>query len=247
LTVNKVQARGYEEPATGSPEARIRKNGRAATLLACALFPLPNILLPGLRWLGDNIAGLGTWLMTLGPPGLFLISLLDSAFIPLPSGPDLVMIALSAITPSLMPVYALAATLGSAIGSVLLYLAARRAGARALRGISLEKRERVENLLGRYDMLAVMLPAVLPPPFPFKVFVLSAGVFKLRTYRFIVAILIGRAARFLIEGWLAIEFGKDAHQLVLRQGPRIVVAAGAVVLVTLAVKFYRLRRARSGA
>jgi membrane protein YqaA with SNARE-associated domain len=202
-----------------------------------------SILFPGLKTLGDNLASLGAWLMTFGAFGLFLISLLDSAFVPLPSGPDLVMIALSAITPSLMPLYAIAATIGSAIGSTFLYMVARRAGARALRGVSLERRARVENLLGRYDMLAVMVPAILPPPFPFKVFVLSAGAFKLKTYRFVVAILVGRAVRFLIEGWLAIRFGKDAHQLILRQGPRVVAMVVALALGTFAIRLYRVRRA----
>src|SRR5215831_8972690 len=199
------------------------------------------LLLVGLRGFRDRMYGLAQWLLTLGPLGVFSISLLDSAFVPLPGGPDAAVIALSAMRPELMPLYALGATLGSAIGSVSLYLIARRGGVRALRGVRPETRDRVEGLLGRYDMLAIVVPGILPPPFPFKVFILSAGVFKLKLPRFLVAILIGRAARFLIEGILAIEFGDEALVLLRQQGFKVLVATAAVLLMWLAFKYYRVR------
>jgi membrane protein YqaA with SNARE-associated domain len=193
------------------------------------------------RWLAD----LGEWLMAFGAFGLFAISFLDSAMVPLPSGPDVIMIALSALDPAWMPVYALAATVGSTIGCTLLYLAARRGGERVLRRVNPARREKIENLLGRYDMLAVMVPAVMPPPFPFKPFVLSAGVFKLKTSRFVAAIFIGRAARFLIEGWLAIRFGKDAERMIRQHGIKALIALGAILVISLAFKFYRKRSRRA--
>jgi membrane protein YqaA with SNARE-associated domain len=179
--------------------------------------------------------------MTLGPLGAFSISLLDSALVPLPGGPDAAVIALSAIRPDWMPIYALAATLGSAIGSASLYLLARRGGVRALRGVRPETRDKVEGLLGRYDMLAIMVPSVLPPPFPFKVFILSAGVFKLKLPRFLVAILIGRAARFLIEGLLATWFGDEALALLRQQGVKVLIGVAAAALMCVGFKYYRLR------
>jgi len=185
--------------------------------------------------------GLAQWLLTLGPLGVFSISLLDSAFVPLPGGPDAAVIALSAVRPQWMPLYALAATLGSAIGSTGLYLAARRGGVRALRGFKPATRERVEGLLGRYDMLAIMVPGVLPPPFPFKVFILSAGVFRLRLPRFLIAIFVGRAARFLLEGFLAVEFGDQALTLFRQQGIKAIAAVGCLFLILLGVKYYRMR------
>jgi membrane protein YqaA with SNARE-associated domain len=192
-----------------------------------------------------SLAELGAWLMTFGAVGLFGIALLDSALIPLPSGPDLIMITLSTVNPARMPLYALAATAGSTIGCTILYLIARRAGESALRRVNPQKRERIQNLLGRYDMLAVMTTAVLPPPFPFKPFVLGAGVFKLKTVRFVFAILIGRAIRFLIEGWLAIEFGDDAFRIVKDHGGKVLIGVCAVLLVVLAVALYRQRLRRS--
>ena len=187
------------------------------------------------------------WLRAFGPLGLFGISLIDSAGIPLPGGPDFVMIWLSANNPALMPVYALAATGGSAIGCTLLYLLARRAGVAALKRVTPSKRDRIENLLGRYDLIAVMVPAVLPPPFPFKPFVLCAGVFRLKTWRFITAVFIGRAVRFLVEGWLAIEFGEDANRIIRQHGWKVLLAVAVIVSLGVALRLVRVRSRRSSA
>jgi membrane protein YqaA with SNARE-associated domain len=205
------------------------------------------LFLLGIKEMQGRMVGLAQWLLTLGALGVFSISLLDSALVPLPGGPDAAVIALSAVRPEWMPIYVLAATLGSAIGSTLLYMVARRGGVRALRGVRPETREKVEGLLGRYDLLAIMIPAVLPPPFPFKVFILSAGVFKFKVPRFVVATLIGRAARFLIEGLLAIEFGEEAGALLKRQGPKVLIAVVVILLIGAGIKFYRLRTKASPA
>lgn len=199
------------------------------------------IVLLGIK---SSLQALFEWLKAFGPFGLFGISLIDS-FVPLPGGPDFVMILLSANTPALMPLYALAATAGSAIGCTLLYMAARRAGVAALKRVSIEKRNRIENLLGRYDLIAVMVPAILPPPFPFKPFVLCAGVFKLKTWRFITAIFIGRALRFLIEGWLAIKFGEGGAKLIIQQhGWKVLIAVVAIAGVMMGLGFLRARGRR---
>ena len=92
-------------------------------------------------------------LIAYGWLGLFCISLVDSIGVPLPGGPDAAMILLTANANAMMPVYALAATVGSTIGCTLLYLAARRAGSAALKRVAPERRDRIENLLGRYDWL----------------------------------------------------------------------------------------------
>lgn len=180
--------------------------------------------------------GLLEWLKALGAVGLFGISLIDSAGVPLPGGPDAVMIWLSANSPGLMPIYALAATAGSAIGCTGLYLLARSAGVAALKRVAPQRRARIENLLGRYDLIAIMIPAVLPPPFPFKPFVLCAGVFKLKTWRFITAIFIGRAIRFLVEGWLAVSFGEDAGRIIKQHGWKLLVAVGVIAVVAILIR-----------
>ncbi|HXU09955.1 MAG TPA: VTT domain-containing protein [Blastocatellia bacterium] len=189
------------------------------------------------------LVGLLEWLKALGAAGLFGISLIDSVGVPLPGGPDAVMIWLSANSPGLMPFYALAATAGSAIGCTGLYVVARSAGVAALKRVAAQKRARIENLLGRYDLIAIMIPAVLPPPFPFKPFVLCAGVFKLKTWRFITAIFIGRAIRFLVEGWLAIRFGEDAGRIIKQHGWKLLVATAVIVVIAVLVKRTLSRRA----
>ncbi len=192
--------------------------------------------------LKSRLADLGASLLAYGAFGLFAITLLDSAFIPIPGGPDAAMIFLSAANPGRMIFYALVATVGSTIGCTILYLIARRAGIVALGRVNPVRRDRIENLLGRYDMLAVMLPAVLPPPFPFKPFVLSAGVFKLKLPRFVLAIFIGRAVRFLIEGWLAIRFGNEALPLIKQHGLKVLLGVGVLLLVFFAFNYFKRKR-----
>ena len=202
----------------------------------------PAFILLGIK---SGLQSLLEWLRAFGAFGLFGISLVDSVGIPLPGGPDAVMILLSANAPALMPLYALAATGGSAVGCTLLYLVARRACVAALKRVTAKKRDRIENLLGRYDLIAVMVPAVLPPPFPFKPFVLCAGVFRLKTWRFITAIFIGRSVRFLIEGWLAIRFGEDAGRIIREHGWKVLVAVAALAAAGLTLSFFRARSRRS--
>jgi membrane protein YqaA with SNARE-associated domain len=200
-----------------------------------------------LAGVGKALEKLLEWLIAYGWLGLFGISLVDSVGVPLPGGPDAAMILLSAKSHSMMPLYAIAATVGSTIGCTVLYLAARRAGSAALKRVTAHRRERIENLLGRYDMVAIMVPAVLPPPFPFKPFVLSAGVFKLKIARFVVAIFIGRAVRFLIEGWLAIRFGEEAGGIIRRNGLTVLALVGIIGFAALALKLYRARRSQPAA
>jgi membrane protein DedA with SNARE-associated domain len=74
---------------------------------------------------------------------------------------------------------------------------------------------------------------------------LGAGVFRLKVSRFVTAIFIGRAARFLIEGWLAIRFGKDATEIIQRHGLKVLIAVAVIFILSLAFKFYRLRSRRA--
>ncbi|MDQ3258459.1 MAG: VTT domain-containing protein, partial [Acidobacteriota bacterium] len=150
-----------------------------------------------LRKITNGLNHVSEYLVAFGPFGIFAIALLDSALIPLPGGPDAVMLLLSAARPAWMPLYAMVATLGSVVGCVILYYISRRAGRRALERFSAEKQARVKQLVDRYDVLSVLVASVLPPPFPFKLFVITAGVFRLSVWRFAAAVAVGRAFRFL--------------------------------------------------
>ncbi len=171
-----------------------------------------------------------TWLVSFGAFGLFAIALLDSAFVPLPGGADAVMILLSTANPSRMLFYAVAATLGSTIGCVILYYISQKAGSRALSRFSDEKQVRVRSLIERYDLLSVLVASVLPPPFPFKLFVVSAGVFRFNVLRFAIAIAVGRFFRFTVEGLFAVRYGAQAGAVLARYYPYIGLGVAAVLI-----------------
>ena len=176
---------------------------------------------------------LSEYLITFGAFGLFAVALLDSTFVPLPSSADALMILLSTTYPSWMLLYAFMATAGSAIGCWILYLISRRAGARALNKFSETKQRRVKHWIERYDAMAVLVATLLPPPFPFKLFVITAGVFRFSLLRFMIAIIAGRAFRFLLEGYFAVRYGAQAKEILARYYPWI--GLGLVVAIVLFV------------
>lgn len=188
-----------------------------------------------MKWLLHKISdGLGVvsgYLIAYGAFGLFSIALLDSLFLPLPSGTDAVMLLLSIARPQWMVFYAAAATLGSVIGCVMLYYISQRAGSRALSRFSTEKQQRVKELIDRYDVLAVLVACILPPPFPFKLVVISAGVFRFNVWRFSLAIAAGRLFRFLLEGYLAIRYGEQAKEVLAQYYPIIGLCLAALALL----------------
>jgi len=145
------------------------------------------------------------------------------------------MLLLSTTSPRWMPLYAFMATAGSAIGCWILYVISRRAGSRALSKFSEAKQKRVKDLIERYDMLSVLVATLLPPPFPFKLFVITAGVFRFSLLRFMIAVTVGRAFRFLLEGYFAVRYGAEAKVLLARYYPWIglAFAVGVVLFVIL--------------
>ena len=173
---------------------------------------------------------LSNYFIALGPFGLFAVALLDSAFVPLPSSADALMLLLSTAHPRLMPLYGFLATAGSTIGCVVLYYISRRAGRRALDKFSEAKQKRVKELIERYDVLAVLVASVLPPPFPFKLFVITAGVFRFGVLRFTLAIASGRAFRFFLEGYFAIRYGAQAKQILAQYYPWIGLGLAVAIL-----------------
>ena len=202
-----------------------------------------------MKWLIDKIAhglsAISQYLVAYGPFGLFGIALLDSALVPLPGGPDAVLMLLSASQPRWWPLYATAATLGSVAGCVILYYLSARAGRRALNRFSERKQQRVKDLIDRYDVLSVLVASVLPPPFPFKLFVVSAGVFRLNILRFAAAICVGRAFRYLLEGYLAANYGDHAKDLLAHYYPTIAIGLAALILIVFIAR--KLLRRRSDA
>jgi membrane protein YqaA with SNARE-associated domain len=189
-----------------------------------------------LHQITKGLTRLSEYLITFGAFGLFVVALLDSTFVPMPSSVDALMLVLSTAHPRWMFLYALMATAGSATGCWILYQVSRRAGSRALKRFSQAKQKRVKELIDRYDMLAVLVATLLPPPFPFKLFVVSAGVFRFSIVRFMIAIIVGRAFRFLLEGYFAIRFGDQAKVILARYYPWVGLGLALAILLFVAMR-----------
>ncbi len=167
--------------------------------------------------------------LALGGPGLFLVAFLDSSFLSLPEINDLLLILMVTEHKSRMLYYAAAATLGSVSGCLVLYYVGRRGDAWITRHISASRVERALAKFQRYGVMAIIVPSLLPPPAPFKIFVLLAGVAGIGVGRFVIAVTIGRGIRYFGEGLLALWYGDQAIQFIRVHGR----AAGLVVVAVL--------------
>lgn len=195
-----------------------------------------------LRKITNGLTAVTTYLGAAGALGLFAIAFIDSALIPLPGVTDAVFMMLAAENPERLPLYMLAGIAGSTGGCVLLYYISRKAGSRALDKFSPAKRNRVEKWLERYDVMSVLVAAILPPPFPFKLFVIMSGVFRLNVVHFAIAVAIGRTFRFGLEAWLAIRYGDQAKAILELYYPYIGLGVAAIIIVFFVVKNLLRRR-----
>ena len=186
--------------------------------------------------------------LAFGAPGLFVVAFLDSSFLSLPEINDLLLIWMVTQHKSRMVLYAGAATLGSIAGCLVLYYIGRKGGDELVRRRF--NTGRVDWALGtvqRHGVLAVLIPSLLPPPAPFKIFVLLAGVAHISAARFSIAIGIGRGLRYFGEGLLAVWYGDQAVEYLdnnLRTVSFVVVGL-LVVGVTLYLLWGGARRAKS--
>ncbi len=193
-------------------------------------------------------------LPVLGAPGMFVVAFCDSSFLSLPEINDLLVVTSSAAHPTRMALYVVMTTLGSVAGCFVLYFLGRRGGEAFLeRRFGREQVGRSRALFRRWDVLALAIPAVLPPPMPFKIFVLSAGVFGLPARRFALTVAIARGLRYSFWGVLGVFYG-DAGLAMLkgvdawstRNAPvllSLLVAAGVAALAV----YLRYRRRRRDA
>ncbi|HEY8535945.1 MAG TPA: VTT domain-containing protein [Vicinamibacterales bacterium] len=180
----------------------------------------------------------------IGGPGLFIIAFLDSSFVSLPQANDLLVVTMVIQRPELMPYYAFMATAGSVAGCLALYVIARRGGDALLRRrLKGGRVERATETIRRHGVLALIVPALLPPPSPFKLFVLLAAASGMRVIPFALSIAAARGARYLAIGLLSVWYGRQAVAYLEAHGRTValwvvgLIAAG--VVIWLAV---RLRR-----
>jgi membrane protein YqaA with SNARE-associated domain len=192
---------------------------------------------------------------TIGAPGLFIVAFLDSSFLSFPEINDILVVTSSSAHPGRAWVYALMATLGSLAGCLVLWELGRRGGEAVLvRRFGLPRVERVRAAFRRWDVLAIAIPAVLPPPMPFKIFVLSAGVFGFPLKRMAVTLVVARGLRYAVWALMGALYGDEALEWLERfdrffaaNWAYFVVTAATIVLAVLIVMRAKAMRARPGA
>ena len=147
-------------------------------------------------------------LKPLGAWGVLVVAALDGAFIGLPV--DAVVAGYIYQDPGRFLLYALMASTGSTLGSIVIYVIGYKGGEELLRKrIPAERFERIHAAFDKHPFWSLMFPAMLPPPTPFKLFVLAAAVSEMGFVRFLLAIFSGRMVRFLLLALLTIKFGPD--------------------------------------
>ena len=178
---------------------------------------------------------------TLGAPGLFLVSFLDSSVLTFPIINDLLLIELSMQHPARMPLYAMMASLGSALGCVLLYFIARKGGEAYFHRKAGERGKVIRHWVERNGFGGVLLAALLPPPTPFKIFVFAAGVFEVPLASFASAISLARLVRYFGVGYLAVKYGDNALPLLAQHKVKVVILLTVFVAASYGLSLWILR------
>jgi len=185
--------------------------------------------------------------IALGGPGLLIIGFLDSSFLSFPEVNDLLLVGMVMEHPHRLVYYAAMATLGSLLGCLALYYVARKGGEAFLRKRFKEHHvDRGMKLFQKYGLLVLIVPALLPPPAPFKIFVLMAGVAAIPVWQFVTAISVARGVRYFGEGLLAVWYGERAFAFLHENAKTIGLAlAGTALAVGLAWIAWQRRKGRS--
>jgi membrane protein YqaA with SNARE-associated domain len=191
------------------------------------------------RWLERYVLALPIYYAA---PAMILIGALDSSLLSLPEINDYLVVGRCFKQPSAVFYFPLFAALGSVLGCLLLYTIMRRGGQVLLRRrFKRENIEKVERAYARYGFLAIAIPALLPPPMPFKIFVATAGALEYPRWKFLVTVMLARAFRYYVEGILAVFYGRRVLAFMLDNGLVIITICGtvAVVLVLIFALFNR--------
>jgi membrane protein YqaA with SNARE-associated domain len=195
----------------------------------------------------------GVLVPLLGPPGVFVVAFLDSSFLSLPEINDVLVVTAAAGHARLLWLHVLMATLGSVAGCSALWALGRKGGEPLLvRRFGAERVERTRRAFARWDVLALAVPSILPPPMPFKVFVLSSGVFGIPYRRLFWTLLAARGARYTFWGMMGVLYGQQAigyledfDRWFAERAPFLAVAALAAAAAGLGVWLSRRLRAPS--
>lgn len=197
------------------------------------------------RWLERYIIALPIYYAV---PAMILIGALDSSLLSLPEINDYLVVGRCFKQPSAVFYFPMFAAIGSVLGCLLLYTIMRRGGQALLRRrFKRENIEKVERAYARYGFLAIAIPALLPPPMPFKIFVATAGTLEYPRWKFLVTVMVARAFRYYVEGILAVFYGRRVLSFLLDKGLAIVIIAGGVAIVFVLIYALINRREKPAA
>jgi len=191
------------------------------------------------QFIWSVLGPLGSW-------GIFVVAFMDSAAFGIPLDPVVATYVFA--HPLKIWLYIFMAATGSALGSLIPYGIGRAGGELLL--LQRIDRRRFEQLRDRFEnqeFFAMMVPAMLPPPTPFKLFLLCAGVFEMRVHLFMLSIFTGRVIRFLVLGFLVVKFGPGIVNLVTAVMARHLawVFVGLLALIALIVSHLKFRKSRA--
>ncbi|NDD62953.1 MAG: hypothetical protein EBZ36_03075 [Acidobacteria bacterium] len=184
--------------------------------------------------------------VSLAAPLMILIGTLDSSLLSLPEVNDYITVARIASNPSEVYIFPLFPAIGSVIGCLILYHIASRGEQFVARRFHPRHLDRVKGIYRRWGLVALVIPAILPPPMPFKIFVVTAGVLGYPVGRFAVVIMIARTVRYYFWGILAWFFRDEVRRMIDWLGQHVIYILGALLLLFLTViagRWLLLRRA----
>ncbi len=180
-------------------------------------------------------------LLKWGILGVGAVAVLDSSSIPVPM--DAILAIYVWNDKSHFWLYCLMAAAGSAIGGLLPYWLGRAGGELfLLKRVNRAKFEKIRDRFERQEFLAVMIPSMMPPPAPWKMFIFASGVFEMRIPNFLAAVFVGRMLRWLALSLLVLKLGPSAVNLVERHALPMVLIVGALAVAGFAVWWRRKKR-----
>jgi membrane protein YqaA with SNARE-associated domain len=185
-------------------------------------------------------------LRQLGGLGLILLGVADNSVIPLTGSMDVLTIWLAARHREPWPYYGLMATLGAVLGGYITYSLARKGGKETMeRKLSKKRTAQVCKAFERWGFAAVVIPALLPPPFPFLPSLLAAGALQYSRKKFLAALVLGRGLRYFIEAALGFHYGRHILRFFSKYNkPALAILIGLAVIgaVLSLIQYLRMRK-----
>lgn len=185
------------------------------------------------HWLERYIIGMPLYFAA---PAMLVIGALDSSLLSLPEINDYLVVGRCIKNPSAVFYFPLFAAAGSVLGCLLLYTIMRRGGQAVLRRqFSLSGIRKVEKAYERFGFLAIAIPAILPPPLPFKIFVATAGTLEYPRWKFLLTVMLARSFRYYLEGILAVFYGRRVLSFAKDNGLVMISIVAGLVLIGIII------------